>query len=716
MALIFCEHINLKSDSGFMAKNLSILLAVRALSHKGKRLVGDSWLKFLYGLRAHLQRTGIEDKDSSDELLLFTYTHPYNAFSSLFEGLERVKKDLGWKESLGPVPVQVIFHLEESRGTLPVREITSDIWDMLQTELPYVSRPLKNRWDQLMAGRKLPPHFFESEGEGLFRLEIKDKSSMKMESLFPCRELVVGGRKAECFYCGMNSHEPQSCPSKLLTMEMNGLDEAGYLPFPALARVFRQIFSDPSRIRKILSSGVSPSQIRKDPALQVFIAYFDMFRIYQPRFLWHSAFTTYSSWHHVLRTDKMNIDSRTLHMGLDCLRVGQYAQAGKLFEEELSKNKGKKFYAAIGRAFLSLELGRERDFQDFLERAKIMADSDQKQIYINLLLSRFYDLSDNLWRGTDAVREILNKDPGSFEAGYRKIQITVREGHGENVFNQLQSLVLDSREYFMIALMDPVLIPIHGMVEDMLSARFDGLKGNARENLAIARSDCDSLKSLAGESDQSVQANFQILGNLVKQYDRKSYYDVYDVFERSKALSFSCQRIMQERIQELKEKIDRAISRWVAYDNYWKSYPFKSMFKSFLNSLIGSKKKLTRARDLVNSNKPKSCKQGEELFNVAIHELNKIKPMYVRMVKMHMFLKGFKFFVSRLIIAEVVLGVIGITLFFVLSRFLIASIPGEIVELLNDPWFQKQSLLVGTVLIAPLLALGLTVLGLDKIK
>ena len=75
-----------------MAKNLSILVAVRALSHKGKRLVGDSWLRFFYGLRSYLQRVGTEDKDSNDELLLFTYTHPYNAFSSLFEGLERVKR------------------------------------------------------------------------------------------------------------------------------------------------------------------------------------------------------------------------------------------------------------------------------------------------------------------------------------------------------------------------------------------------------------------------------------------------------------------------------------------------------------------------------------------------------------------------------------------------------------------------------------------------
>ena len=169
-----------------MAKNLSILVAVRSLSHKGKRLIGDSWFKFLYGLRTHLQRTGAEDKESSDELLLFAYTHPYNAFSSFFEGLEKVKSELNWKESLGPVPIQIIFHLEEpGEISSRIREISSDIWDMLQSEFPYVSRPLKNRWDQLMAGRKLPPHSFESEGEGFFRLEIKDKSSIKRENLFP---------------------------------------------------------------------------------------------------------------------------------------------------------------------------------------------------------------------------------------------------------------------------------------------------------------------------------------------------------------------------------------------------------------------------------------------------------------------------------------------------------------------------------------------------
>ncbi|MEA2084288.1 MAG: hypothetical protein U9O82_08625 [Thermodesulfobacteriota bacterium] len=698
-----------------MAKNLSILVAVRALSHKGKRLIGDSWLKFLYGLRTYLQHTGAEDKESSDELLLFTYTHPYNAFSSLFESLEKIKSELNWKESLGPVPIQIIFHLEEpGEISSRIREISSDIWDMLQMEFPYVSRPLKNRWDQLMAEKKLPPHFFESEGEGFFRLEIKDKSSIRRENLFPCRDLVLRGGKAECFYCGMTNHEPQSCPGKFLTMEMNGLDDAGYLPFDTLTRVFRQIFSDPARIRKILSSGVSPSQIRKDPALQVFIAYFDLFRIYQPRFLWHMAFTTYSGWDAVFRTDKMNIDSRTLHMGLDCLRVGQYVQAEKFFKKELNKNGGKKFYAAIGQAFSSLELGRERDFQNFLEKAKNMADSDQKQTYINLLLSRFYDLSGSLWRGSESVGEILNKHPGCFEANYRKIQINVKEGHGENMFNSLQSLTLDNREYFMIALMDPMLMQIHGMTEDMLSARFDGLKGNAGENLAIARSACDELKLWVGKTDRSVQANFQTLANLVKQYDRKSYYDIHDVAEKSKALTFACQRIMNEKIQELKEKVDSVISRWVKYDNYWKAYPFKSMFKPFINGLIGARKKLTHARDLVGTNKPESCERAEGLLDVAIHELDEIKPIYFRMARVLMFLKGARIFVSKLIITEVVLGLIGITLFFVLNRFLTATVPGEIVKLLSDPWFQKQSLFFGTLFIAPLVALGLTVRGLNK--
>ena len=698
-----------------MAKNLSILVAVRSLSHKGKRLIGDSWFKFLYGLRTHLQRTGAEDKESSDELLLFAYTHPYNAFSSFFEGLEKVKSELNWKESLGPVPIQIIFHLEEpGEISSRIREISSDIWDMLQSEFPYVSRPLKNRWDQLMAGRKLPPHSFESEGEGFFRLEIKDKSSIKRENLFPCRELVLRGGKAECFYCGMTNHEPRSCPGKFLTMEMNGLDDAGYLHFETLTRVFRHIFSDQARIRKILSSGVSPSQIRKDTDLQVVIAYFDLFRIYQPRFLWHMAFTTYSGWNDVFRTDKINIDSRTLHMGLDCLRVGQYVQAEKFFKKELGKNGGGKFYAAIGQAFSYMEQGRERDFQNFLEKAGNMADSDQKQTYIKLLLSRFYDLSGSLWRGSEAVGEILNKDPGCFEANYRKIQINVREGHGENVFNSLQSLTLDNREYFMTALMDPTLMPIHGMVEDMLSGRFDWFKNNARDNLATARSACNELKLLADETDLSVQANFQTLANLVKQYDRKSYYDIHDVAEKSKALTFACQRIMNEKIQELKKKIESVISRWVEYDNYWKAYPFKSMFKQFINCLIGVRKKLIHARDMMETDKPKSYKRAEGLLNDAIHGLNKVKPMYYRMVRTLMFLKGAKIFVSKLVITEMIFGLIGITLFFVLNRYLTGAIPKEIVKLLSDPWFQKQSLLVGTLFIAPLIALCLTVRGLNK--
>ncbi len=138
------------------------------------------------------------------------------------------------------------------------------------------------------------------------------------------------------------------------------------------------------------------------------------------------------------------------------------------------------------------------------------------------------------------------------------------------------------------------------------------------------------------------------------------------------------------------------------------------MFKPFINGLIGVRKKLIRARDLVKTDKPESCKRAEGLLNDAIHGLDEVKPIYYWMVRVLMFLKGARIFVSKLIIIEVVLGLIGITLVFVLNRYLTAAIPKEIVKLLSDPWFQKQSLLVTTLFIAPLVALCLTVRGLNK--
>ncbi|MBU0908560.1 MAG: hypothetical protein KJ717_03265, partial [Proteobacteria bacterium] len=354
-----------------MKKNNTILLAIRTLSYQGGKILGSRWLPLIDAVRQILAKSGFEQPESSDELLLFTFPNPFLALISLLEGLESVKVEHGWQESQGALPVQTVIHLLEKEDALPqIQQTSASEWDMLQQETIYLTRSLMRNWKELTAGRELPEHRFEDEGSGFFQMVISGTATLRKVELISYRSLPVHGKLKECFYCGMTSHTPANCPSKFINMKIRGMEHIGYLPFEELNSLYKKIFPDYSACSNKCAAGIKPAQLRQDKELLIFVAYLDLNRMYQLRFLANTAFCLNTKWEGQDSTDKINIDSRNLHLGLDCLRVGQFAQAEELLTRESKKREGKQFYATVGLAFWALELGRAKDMGHYLERAK----------------------------------------------------------------------------------------------------------------------------------------------------------------------------------------------------------------------------------------------------------------------------------------------------------------------------------------------------------
>ena len=200
-----------------MAEIHPILLAIHTLPHQGRRLLEGKWLFFLDALRNQLLQQGREAEGSTEDLMLFNYSHPAETITSLPQVLENLKKEFNWtSDSLGSLPIQLVIHFDKKDDhSATLRDLSANLWDFLRQETLYITRPLKLRWAELMKDRELPAHTIESEGMGLFRLTFADSTKERI-NLFPYRELAVLGKEKECFYCGMTNHLPSSCPSKLL--------------------------------------------------------------------------------------------------------------------------------------------------------------------------------------------------------------------------------------------------------------------------------------------------------------------------------------------------------------------------------------------------------------------------------------------------------------------------------------------------------------------
>ncbi len=690
----------------------SSLLAIRPLSYQGEKILQGRWPAFLHALRNLLIQVGIEAPESTAELLLIYYDEPFAALSTFIESLESLKKHQ-WQADWGAVPLQVILHLHRKKDPpVDFGEATAPIWGAVQQEIPHVTRALKLQWNQLFAGKRLPAHHFVDAGDGLSQLIFTGElGELKRERLFTGRFLATKGACSECFYCGMANHTPAHCPSKQLTMDTRGLNLVGYLPLPEIDGLFSRIMGEQKKMAELLATNIDAAQIRNDPALQVYVAYFDMYLIYQPRFLAYSTFSLLSSWDGGGKTSRVNVDSRNLHTGFDCLRVGHYKQAFDFMKAESHALGGKQFYATLGQAFIALERGRMGDMAHFLQMANSTASTEKEKIYISLLFSRFHRLVGQPWKAEQQLSSIAKLYVDCPELHYSLIQIKVHEGLGQQQMQLLRKLAAGDRRYFMIALMDPALLAANSMVENVLSGLLEQKNKEAGENLAEAKEAWAQVQAWFGEvEDAELQTNLSMLANLEEQFRRNGVYDVLDVADRAKSLSKACPRLREMRLEDLNVKVDAAAIAWADYNIFWEGYPYQSFFGDFKNFLFAGKRKFVEARSIAGE----SLAEARARLKAGKAQVDFLAGLVDRMLKMKLALDTLAMFLKKLIMAELVLSVLAFLSLPIITIALSGVLDPDIVRLAKNPETQKSCMVVLTLFLAPFFALALTIRSMSE--
>ena len=690
-----------------MENNNTILLAIRTLGNQGEKILGNRWLPLVDGIRQMLAKSGGEVAASSDDLMLFSYPNPSVAFISLLENLDKAKVEFGWNEKYGALPIQIVIHPAHTQDFLAqLRDPSSSHWAGLQQEGIYITESLQKRWQEVIAPGDIPEHTLSKEGDGFFQLLFPGKNAVKTRELFSYRALPVQGKLKECFYCGMTNHASSNCPSKLLTMKIKGMGQVGYLSFAELNAVYKKIFSDYSACCAKLAAGVKPAQLRKDKELLVFVTYFDLNYLYQLRFLFNMAFNLFTKWEAQDRTEKINIDSRNLHMGLDCLRVRQYGRAEELLTSESKRQGGKHFYACVGLAFWAHEQGRSKDMGHYLERAKNIASLDKERLYSHLLLSRYYDLENDAWKAKESLNNATKINFEAVECLYRKMQHNVRYGFDDTDIKRLRTLMVGQKETFMGSLIDPQLLPVQGIVNDLAVKHIQAERREAAENLSRAEVEFAELSFWLTEKDPIRVDNRESIDNLQKKFKRETYYDLLDVVERANGIAFGCERIRIAKMDELQNRIKKVGASWTSYNLFWKSYLYKSFFTSFQEILVKAKEAFTKAQTLVNTKQGEQVQEALALVEKAENLLKKMKEVQDKMLWLKMLFNGLKIFAKNTIVLEIVLLVSGFLLFLALP---VAMKGSTLARLISEPQFQKKCMVMATFFFAPMVALMLTV-------
>lgn len=694
------------------AADNKLLLAVKADNIKGAQLLGERWPQFMQTLQSVLHKDSGNPPEFHDNILIFSFSEPVAACGSWGRALIGLKKKVDWQESLGPVPVRLVMELttgtpaadQEQERQLPAW-FSRLPWEQLAPETPYLTATLRQQWAELPGIDKIGEYQLGEERDGLTPLLLAAADPNRQPPLFPHRHLPRRGKLQPCFYCGMTSHEPAACPAKMLTMQSQGLPTVGYLPINEISDLFKQAMERQEELNGQLAAGIGPAQLRKDNLLRVYVSYFDLSKVYQPRFLAAIALTAHSRWEDLGRPETINADNSSFSLGLDCLRVGQQQQADEQFITENRRPKGKAIYATIGRALVALEQGRYQDVAHYLESALKMAITDKDRIYINLLIARYYRMMDDLWKATQALDNILSFNRECAEALYRQILLGIKHDN-QQLLGRIRNLVGNEKIYFIHTMMDPELLPVARQVDDILRSRLQSQQQEAAENLAQARTTCEEMVQWLAEEDEELKTLRADLEIIEQHEERQSYYDLVDISDKSRMLTQSCHRLQEAKLDALHKRLERDTKRLAGFRRLWHEYPYQSFFPNFKETLDKVDKTVNQAaatglknldgaryRALVDS--LEECEQG----------FTTMAEMNGKMIWVRTLLNAGRQFIHSLVVAEVAL--VSMLVLAVVGLLFFADLPvaGDLATVIQDSSVQRRLILIVTLILAPAVAL-----------
>ncbi len=696
-----------------MSNSSHILAGIRSIPSQGGKLLGNNWPQFVDTLRQHLARAGHVVNSDSNDLLLFSFSDLRQALSAIIFGLKETKKLLDWQQGYGNVPVQIVLHPEGvDEAPFGLKNGAAPFWEHLLNESIYITQVLQKDWGRLQDEQKLPAHEPEGVGGKYFRLVVDKLMGATPQRLFLHRILPIQGDQDECFYCAMTNHEPGECPSKYLTLDTGGLDDVGYLPFKEINLNYQQAFADYLGTLKTLIAGVKPKQIRKDKGLLTFVSYLDIYRIFQPRFLWHITFSDKENWEELSPANELTFDCKNLQLGLDCLRVGDYDKARKLLTaESRKKSEGKAFYANVGLAFLAVENGKANEIRRYLENANALAVRQKEKVYISLLLSRYYEMSDAKWQVKELVSSASTLCYDSLDTQYRMLQASVLEEEGiTQSIKLLRSLLVGNREIFIALLMDPALIPLQGTIDVMAQEEFRRLQKEATQNLSNAGNEFNKMRQWFPPDDKFIHDEAVALNKLNKQLQRESYYDMLDVEDRSQGIIQTCSRVLTKRKEEFSGKLQELGREIKECKAFWQDFSYKRFFKSFHADLLTINEEFKKLKKMAQSDCSRAFIKANVLVDPLWKKVHKMVPRRKFMSKVALWGYGANIFCKRLLTLELLILTAGLLYYFVKMN------GGGGVGHFADLNRVKGFVLLGLIVFGPCTALSWTVMGQLKGK
>jgi class 3 adenylate cyclase/tetratricopeptide (TPR) repeat protein len=431
------------------------------------------------------------------------------------------------------------------------------------------------------------------------------------------RTIAQKGLHSECFYCSSRNHHVSSCPSKSIPFHTRSLNEISYLSPAEIKSLYAKHFpkillpynTDQEEVPVPLLSGRKPDLFKAS-----FEAFYEVNEILQLRFLRNMWGSEASSWDDFALSITNRRSGGFLWLGEDSLRVSKLDNASTMLTKALEHNPGDyRPYTALG--FLAVETGNlSRAIYQF-RRALPCTDNPLQKSYVFLLLSRVYELDNNLEDALKSIRDALVTAPKFLEARYRQAVLLAKNGDTDEAISILKALASKEPDYYLKMILDPGLNPIRREIDLLTREFFEQARINASNNIKTIKANLLEHGEWFSKEDPEYKTAEKIFSQTLKLLNGNSYFGYLDVIAYGFDIKDKLQSALRNRRRAIRKSINTFRTILEEYDLYLERYFYKNLISYSDTSLLGHYRDiLDRAKRAVSIESAESLKEAQTII------------------------------------------------------------------------------------------------------
>lgn len=425
---------------------------------------------------------------------------------------------------------------------------------------------------------------------------------------------LVSGGESPCFYCGLRSHLPRKCPSRLLqpgNIQVSEMSRFARIDLDALPAVMAAL---DKQLAPDVLKGLTALVTEKDNQALTVQAMFEVNMVCQLRMMSMVWRARGKEWPRGIEDQRPQVDEN-LKEALDAMRAGNQDRAMEKLDQYVLKS-AKNYQPRVLLGFMALERDELKRAAGFWEEAEALAYTGLQRSYIQVLQGRLREVTGDFPEAIRLYSRAVYESPGLTRARYRQAVCLIKSGYLNEAQALIRDLIRDDPDYFSAVLLDPEMEGGRSHLLGDLWEIWDEARIRSAEVIGTVEHLPDLLTKWLPADHDAFQSFHERIEELNSYAGVNNYASMARLLRGTIVIRADIQARVKKDIQELSARRKVILERLKAIQREASWFPFPSMLGSFskLFNTCGERLSLISHLDLYV---PEKFRQGHEAMREA---------------------------------------------------------------------------------------------------